>query len=176
MITSKSNKSFTDMSTVITTVLIRLATTAALTTGKKLHKELTKLPPFKKAIRSTANDFPQIIVVPSLEKWCESISFRDILESFEDGQRPTVEHDIVTSYIKNGEFYSAANTESDAQKVLASFFAHLEHEIYTSPEGSSALAKRQEVLHEETRDVFREGIAPLEMDMKTLLSRLSEQT
>ena len=163
------------MSTIITAVLTKLATSLSSSAVKTVYGSLTRSPSFERAILNVQSDFPELVVEPSLNKWCENIAFNNILNSFKEGNRPPVEADIVSSYIEVGEFYAAENTESDAQKILIAFFSHLEREIYISTDGSAALAKRQEVLHGETRAEFQEAIAPVQnhlLDLKASVSHL----
>ena len=159
---------------VFVSVLTKLATSASTSALKALHGSLAKTPLFKSAIANVEKDFPNFIVEHSLRIWCESNEFENLLISLKDGKPPLVDSEVIKSYINDGKFYSAENTETYAKAVLASFFKHLETLNYSSTDGTATLAKRQEILHEETRSDLKEAIVPVQNQMVEVNSSIND--
>lgn len=88
--------------------------------------------PARKAINTTAVDFPNIPVVDAaLTKWCKSEDFVSQIEFLQAGYDQQADDRLVNSFINTGEFYDGINnTHDSARRVLEAFFKHLEEEIY----------------------------------------------
>jgi hypothetical protein len=124
----------------------------ALDFVKSPWRKITDVSPLDKAIRATIESLPELEARPSILAWCESQAFADLLEGFKAGDRILSDLSIVRSFIESTDFYmeDAAETQRAAKRIIAAFAKRLQHEIYSSPSGISALANREEVLHDRT--------------------------
>jgi HEAT repeat protein len=119
---------------------------------KRGYRKITEASPLYKAIRATIEYLPEVEARPSLQMWCESDAFVDLLEAFKAGDRVLTDESVVRSFIESTDFYmgDATETQRAAKGVIAAFATRLQDEIYNSPRGMSAFARREEALHERT--------------------------
>ena len=133
--------------------------------AKEGVQALLKQSPVAKAIDDTCKNFPEIDALQfSLTAWCESTTFRQILQEIKDGNRDIALEDVVASFIGAG-FHAGEKTQELAEQVLCAFAAKLEEQIYGSDQGLHFHAHREEVLHAKTCEVIgtlREGFLGLE--------------
>ena len=157
---------------IFVSVLAKFIASASISALKAMYGSLAKTPAFSSAILSTQKEFQGVEVEASLRKWCESPEFDALTISLKDGTRLVADSEVVASYINNGQFFNDENTEGDAGKILTAFFRHLELAIYSSSEGTAALARREEVLHQETRSELKQALAPVSSQLVEVSSEL----
>jgi len=165
--------------TAIAGILAKIVGQASFAVLRAGYKQLSEVPPFKKASDETCAAFPLFEIRLCLTKWCESDVFQSILQRAETGDKPLADDEIADSFIKIGEFYAAEDTISKAKEILALFFQKLEVEIIKSKDGLVTVASRQEKLHEETRDEFRKTVQPISeqiTEIKSMLTNASDKS
>ena len=123
-----------------------------------------------RAIRATCSLFPKIEgTETALQQWTSSDAFDDFFDRVHAGERDFDE--FVDSFISEGGFYLPTEEERSqaATEILSTFLVNLLDRLYSSGEGVSMLANRQErLLVDRTPDVVRHIDAGF-ADMKTAL-------
>lgn len=125
--------------------------------GEKKIREILSSTPIKKAINSTAQQFPESNQIKdALTRWCESDEFFRQAESVRLQQISITEQDEVDSFISIGRFYDGIlGTNDKAISVLRVFKTNLELELYRSPDGLYMESVRAYNRHLESQERLR---------------------
>ena len=124
----------------------------------------------QRAIEFTSRRFPEIEgAETNLKQWISTDSFADLLERVHAGER-NFEDEIVGSFIEDGDFYLAIDSERHrvATDIVTRFLSELYAAIYRSDEGLVAFANRQEQLSAENRRHFDSRMTGLEMRLQSV--------
>jgi tetratricopeptide (TPR) repeat protein len=158
-------------------LLFKIAPSLLTTVAKAGVQSLLQQTPVTKAINATCESFPDLEPLRhTLENWCKSKDFAQILEQVKAGSRSISQNDVITSFNEVGSFYTGDNTRASAEQVLNTFAAKLEEQLYvTDDSGAYYHAQREEVLHSDTRNRLEridEHVIAVEQTQREILSRL----
>jgi tetratricopeptide (TPR) repeat protein len=127
----------------------------------------------EKAIRATAQDYPDIKVVKdALTKWCKSDQFIAQLESIQAGLNENTDETLIESFIEVGLFHDGLhNTHESAKRVLEAFFRHLKQELYRTEDGLLIESKRADLRQRDTKD----GLVTISSQLTSLQETSNKQ-
>lgn len=135
-------------------IFINILSSILFELSKAGFKRLVSGTPLSKAIKLTSDDFPSLEHIKSaLTVWTKSDSFIEELERVNNSIDETKISLITDSFIGTGGFFdnvTITNTQRTAQEVLASFFKHLEAELYKTEHAPYIEATRAKLRHQET--------------------------
>lgn len=132
----------------------KIAQSILMAVGKHGLSSLMKVGFIANAIESTARDYPNVEGLnDTLKCLCQSGDFEHLLNEIKDGRRDLSIDNVVSLFTGCG-FFMGAETESYALQILATFATRIEEALLLSDAGLTVLAKRQEVLHSESREMF----------------------
>jgi tetratricopeptide (TPR) repeat protein len=161
---------------ILVSLLFKIAPSLLATAAKAGFHSLLQQTPVVKAIEATCATFTELEPLrQTLENWCRSDAFAQMLEQVKAGSRDISHDDVITSFIKIGGFYAGDKTRSLAEQVLYTFAVKLEEQLYGSDAGTYLLARRAEVLHSQTHDQLdrmNEHVIAVEQNQQEILSRL----
>ncbi len=103
------------------------------------------------AIDETCEQYPEMELKPSLQRWIASAAFDTAFARLQAGERG-FEDELVRSFIEVGDFYLPDDEERDevARQVVTAFLRNIVAKLYEGEEGIPALASRGERQHSET--------------------------
>jgi hypothetical protein len=117
-------------------LLFKIASSLLTTIAKAGVQSLLQQTPVIKAIDATCESFPDLEPLRhTLENWCKSKAFAQILEQVKAGSRSISQDHVITSFIEVGSFYAGDNTRASAEQVLNTFAAKLEEQLYSTNAG-----------------------------------------
>ncbi len=141
--------------TSLSTLAWKMAKPALIAISKHGIKKLLEKDFLFEAVSSTAIAFPQFDALNhSLNQWCNSDEFLDILESFKEHNEKYTDEAVIDSFIKLGGLYTGDETNKNASNVLKFFFERIEKELFKTIEDLYAHDKKQEALHRETQEMI----------------------
>jgi hypothetical protein len=137
-------------------LLLGVLSNVVYETGKTGLRKLLEKTPVRKAIDSTAKNFPDIDNVKnSLAVWLHSDAFATLVNALNQDNIPQVQEGLVDSFVEVGKFYVGLNnTHNSARLVLETFSRHLEEELYRSEEAHLIEAHRAKIRHRENQAGF----------------------
>ena len=143
------------METVIIGLMLGVASGLAKDGGVALVRGAFALPTnvLQLAIRATSMRFQDVEgTEPALRDWTSGRAFTNFLERVYSGER-VIDEDIVASFIDDGNFYLLPDEEciSVAGQIVLDFLEELSDGLYRSSDGLPVLARRQEMLHQQTK-------------------------
>ena len=166
----------TDEHRLIVDIATKVAPPLLAFLGKEVGKRLMEASPVSKAIVTTSRALAQIEGLDTaLRTWCASEEFSAVLNKMKEGRRGLTDSDIVSSFIDAAGFFMGNETQSAAQIVVRRFLKNIEHELYSSSEGTQLLAERIEVQHADMldrSDVIESGLTNIQMDVQRISSAL----
>jgi tetratricopeptide (TPR) repeat protein len=139
----------------VSAIAWKIATPALIAIGKHGIKKLLEKDFLFEAVSSTAIEFPQFVALNhSLNEWCNSDEFIEILKSFKERNDKYADEAIIDSFVTVGGFHTGNETNSDASAVIKCFFNNIERELFKSIEGLFVHDKKQEALHCKTQNML----------------------
>ena len=170
------------METVLISLMLGIASGLAKDSGVALVRGAVALPTnvLQLAIRATAGRFPDIEGTEvALREWTSGEAFPHFFHRVSVGERD-FDQEVIASFIEDGDFYLLPEEEcfSVAEQIVLDFLEELSDGLYRSSDGIPVLARRQEMLHQQTkREIISShdsAYADLKADLASLYSLIAD--
>ena len=120
------------------------------------------------AIDETCEQYPEMELKPSLQRWIRSPAFDAAFARLQEGERG-FEDELVGSFIAVGDFYLPDDAERDevARQVVTAFLRNVVVKLYEGEQGVAALASRGEQQHSETLHAIEQAKVELLAELRS---------